>query len=123
MAAYGPRRRRSELIEGPRSSGAKQALGLSLVLHELATNAAKYGALSGGHGSVVISWSAEDGGAAGTLVRFLWRERDGPTVSPPEEEGFGTQLIQRASEYDLGGEAEMNWAEDGLTCEIVFPES
>ncbi len=123
MSAYEIGEGRRVSVEGPRVIvGARQALGLSLVLHELATNALKYGALSAGGGSVRISWSEEDGGEAGRLVRFSWSERDGPRTVPPEEEGFGTQLIQRASEYDLGGEAEMDWAEDGLTCDIVFPQ-
>lgn len=81
--------------------GVRQALGLSLVLHELATNALKDGALSVPDGVVRISWAEEDGGEDGRLVRFACVERGRPPAAPPAGEGFGTQLIQRASEYDL----------------------
>ena len=124
MAAYDGEQAESVRIEGPPLTvEAKQSLGLSLVLHELATNALKYGALSTKGGTVRISWSEEDDGEGGRVVRFRWIERDGPKIAPPEEEGFGTQMIQRAGQYDLGGEVEMVWAADGLTCEIVFPAS
>ena len=74
---------------------AKQALGLNLVLHELGTNAAKYGALSRSEGRVRVSWKIEGGQAR--RVRLRWEESHGPTVAPPAEKRFGTRLIERAS--------------------------
>jgi two-component system CheB/CheR fusion protein len=98
----------------------KQGLGLSLVLHELATNAAKYGALSRHEGRLRISWQVEDD-EQGRRVRLRWQERHGPAVEPPGEKGFGVQLIERACTYELEGEVELDYAPDGFTCEIVFP--
>jgi two-component system CheB/CheR fusion protein len=99
---------------------AKQGLGLSLILHELGTNAAKYGALSQSEGRLYVSWQVEkaDGGRC---VRLTWRERHGPTIEPPAEKGFGTRLIERAATYELGGSVELDYAPRGLSCELVFP--
>ena len=70
---------------------AQQGLGLSLALHELATNAAKYGALSGERGRIAVSWAATPDGD----FSFDWVESEGPTVAPPERSGFGTRLVER----------------------------
>jgi two-component sensor histidine kinase len=76
-------------LEGPDLTiGAKGGLALGLLLHELATNAAKYGALSCREGRVVLSWTCDDG-----RLRMQWRERGGPPVNQPERKGFGTRLI------------------------------
>ena len=108
-------------IEGePVALTAKQGLGLSLILHELGTNAAKYGALSRQEGRVHVSWRVE-GGDRGRRVCLLWQERGGPPVEPPQEKGFGTRLIERASTYELEGEVELDYAPGGLRCEMVFP--
>ena len=80
----------------------KQALGLALILHELATNAAKYGSLSVERGLLDVSWSIERRGD-GDEVRLHWVERDGPPVEEPREKGFGTQLIERAASYEISG--------------------
>jgi two-component system CheB/CheR fusion protein len=101
---------------------ANQGLGLSLILHELGTNAAKYGALSHSEGRVHVSWHIEERGG-GKRVRLRWEERDGPQVERPEEKGFGTRLIERASTYELEGEVELDYASGGLRCELVFPLS
>ena len=99
---------------------AQQALSLSLVLHELGTNALKYGALSSAGGEVRINWrAADEDGTRG--LHFHWEERGGPEVSPPTEDGFGSQLIVRAAEYDLAGEARLDWAPEGLRFELRFP--
>ena len=98
---------------------AKQALGLNLVLHELGTNAAKYGALSRSEGRVRVSWELESGPSRG--VRLRWQERNGPTVEPPAEKRFGTRLIERACGYELEGKTELNYAPEGLSCELAFP--
>jgi two-component system, chemotaxis family, CheB/CheR fusion protein len=97
----------------------KQALGLSLVLHELGTNAAKYGALSRHEGRLRVSWRIEED--SGRRVRLKWEERHGPVVEPPSEKGFGIQLIERACSYELEGAVELDFASDGLSCVVVFP--
>jgi two-component system CheB/CheR fusion protein len=97
----------------------RQGLGLSLILHELGTNAAKYGALTRSEGRLHISWQIED--ASDRRVRLRWQERHGPAVEPPAVRGFGTRLIERACEYELEGEVELNYAPSGLSCELVFP--
>jgi two-component system CheB/CheR fusion protein len=107
-------------VEGPRVAlTAKQALGLNLVLHELGTNAVKYGALSHHDGRLLVSWQVEE--ASRRLARLTWRERDGPVVEAPELKGFGTRLIERACGYELEGTAELDFAPDGLRCELIFP--
>jgi two-component sensor histidine kinase len=97
-----------------------QSLGLSLVLHELGTNAAKFGALSNHEGHVRISWcKQEDQGKAS--VRLRWEERGGPQITPPTEKGFGSRLIEQASTFQLEGSVELDYATEGLTCCIEFP--
>jgi two-component sensor histidine kinase len=84
------------LIEGPEiflNSNAAQ--GFALILHELATNAAKHGSLSVEGGTVSVSWSIDASAAEPTIV-FRWRERGGPPVMPPKRKGFGTVLLERA---------------------------
>jgi two-component sensor histidine kinase len=92
---------------------------LNLVLHELGTNAAKHGALSRSEGRVRASWEIE--GGTPRRVRLRWQERHGPTVEPPAEKRFGTRLIERACSYELEGSAELNYAPEGLSCELDFP--
>jgi two-component system CheB/CheR fusion protein len=106
-----------EIDGGPVPLTANQGLGLCLILHELGTNAAKYGALSQSEGRVRVSWGVEDGGR----VRLRWEERGRPEMEPLGEKGFGTRLIERACTYELEGEVELDYAPDGLRCELVFP--
>ena len=105
---------------GPVELDARQALSVSLVLHELATNATKYGALSTPHGRVLISWRTEndDGGAR---LHLQWQEQGGPPVTEPQNGGFGTQLIRRAFAYELGGTAELAFDPAGLCLEATIP--
>jgi two-component sensor histidine kinase len=99
--------------------GPKPALALALAVHELATNATKYGALSTA-GKVDIVWSNdEDGGKPG--FRFTWSESGGPIVSEPTEKGFGTRLIERMLANDFGGEARTFYRYEGVVCELVAP--
>lgn len=100
----------------------KAALALSMVFNELMTNAIKYGALSHGNGRVTINWSRTEVDAEPWLA-LHWREHDGPTVKPPEEDGFGTTLIQRSIRYELRGETTLDYAVTGLICDIRFPLS
>jgi two-component system CheB/CheR fusion protein len=99
-----------------------QGLGLSLIMHELGTNAAKYGALSRSEGRVHVSWQVEQG-SDGRRVRLRWQEQGGPDVEPPQEQSFGTRLIERACTYELEGAVELDYAPGGLRCELVFPLS
>jgi two-component sensor histidine kinase len=116
---------RAEAIEidgAPVALSARQALSLSLVLHELATNAAKYGALSVPHGRVRLSWEVEPADR-GRRVRLRWQEHGGPPVTAPEAAGFGTQLIRRAFGYELDGTADLTFESEGLRLEATFPLS
>jgi two-component system, chemotaxis family, CheB/CheR fusion protein len=110
------------LIDGaPIALTPKQALGLRLMMHELATNAVKYGALSTKRGTIQLSWQIDETGDRQHQVRFRWEERGGPTVKTPKQTGFGARLIKTACEYDLEGEARLDYAPEGLICEITFP--
>lgn len=93
-------------------------MSLSLVLHELATNAAKHGALSASGGRVQVRWQVED---ENSRLRLKWVESGGPPVAPPATKGYGTQLIQSATTYSLGGQVEQKYAAGGLETEIVIP--
>jgi PAS domain S-box-containing protein len=105
-------------VEGPRvwvSPAAAQVIGI--LLHELATNAAKHGALSTAEGSVNLRWWLD---AAGDL-RLAWAERNGPLVSTPSRRSFGTQVIERNIPDQLGGTANVRWLPLGLICEFAVP--
>jgi len=99
----------------------QQAVSMALVLHELTTNAVKYGALSTEGGYVETSWNLhyDEGGAR--HLTFLWEERGGPPVSLPERSGFGTRLIGRSLGDDMGGRAKVEYARDGVRCSISLP--
>jgi two-component sensor histidine kinase len=94
-------------------------LVLSMVLHELATNATKYGAWSSPAGTVAIAWVTNDGGDAETL-RITWREMDGPPVRVPDRKGFGSRLIEEGL-AGLGGSTSVRYLPDGLVCELEIP--
>ena len=111
-----------EIDGGPVPLTANQGLGLSLILHELGTNAAKYGALSSPNGRVRVFWQLEEADQD-RRVRLRWEERGGPPVEPPKEMSFGTRLIERACTHELDGEVELEYAPGGLRCEMVFPLS
>lgn len=97
-----------------------QSLGLSLILHELATNAAEYGALAQPNGRLRVSWRTEDRDR-GRHVRLRWEETGGRDIGPPTKKGFGMRLIERACAHELGGAVELNYAPEGLSCEGAFP--
>lgn len=97
---------------------AKQALSMSLTIHELATNAAKYGAMSLPHGQVHISWNADHPSGK---FRFTWQEMDGPPVQAPERSGFGTRLITRVLAADFGGEVDLQYLPQGVLCILTAP--
>jgi PAS domain S-box-containing protein len=91
----------------------RTAVSMALAIHELGTNAAKYGALSGSAGSVSVCWQAEDG-----RLGLVWRETGGPPVIPPATRGFGTRMIERALAAELGGEAIIDFRPEGLVCSV-----
>ena len=92
---------------------------LGMALHELATNAAKYGALSTKEGRVAISSRVEPEGTS--PLRIWWSERDGPHVSEPARRGFGMRLIEEALAYEAGGSVKLQFPDQGLRCEIEIP--
>lgn len=96
-----------------------QIMSLSLILHELATNAVKYGALSTPRGQIRIRWDVEE--ASDPSLRLVWQESGGPPVASPTVTGFGTKLIKFAATHELGGQVELEYAPTGLTVEIVAP--
>lgn len=97
--------------------GARLVLPLSMVLHELATNASKYGALSKSFGKVAISWRLLDDRHR---LELTWLERGGPPVERRGARGFGTKLIDRVVRFDLDGEAILDFAPEGLCCVLGF---
>ncbi len=97
----------------------KIAASLAMTLHELCTNAAKYGALSM-KGRVSIDWRV-DAAAATPRLSLLWREYGGPPVAPPTRKGFGARLIERTLAADAGAKVELDFAPEGLRCAIEIP--
>jgi PAS domain S-box-containing protein len=95
------------------------ALTFSLVLHELATNAAKYGALQKPGGFVSVDCRVRTNG--GRELHLHWTESGGPPVTPPDGRGFGLELIERSVAHQLGGQAVLDYRVDGLACEITVP--
>jgi two-component sensor histidine kinase len=105
-------------VQGPELRlSPRMALDLAMALHELATNAVKYGALSNASGTVGLTWEV-DGGSAPPRLKLRWQERGGPAVEPPGHRGFGTRLIERSLVQDLGGEAWIEFAPAGVVCTI-----
>jgi PAS domain S-box-containing protein len=108
-------------VSGPRIDlGGKAALAITMALHELCTNAAKYGALSNERGKVFIEWSIA-GGASDSMFELTWRERGGPAVKVPAHKGFGTKLISQGAGADLRGHAELEFAPDGVRWTLRAP--
>jgi two-component sensor histidine kinase len=99
--------------------GSKQAVALAMALHELGTNAIKYGALSNANGRIDISW--QGGVANSALFQFRWQEKGGPLVVQPSRTGFGSRLIDRVIEGDFGGRAELNYEALGVTFTVTAP--
>ncbi|WP_337267632.1 HWE histidine kinase domain-containing protein [Oryzifoliimicrobium ureilyticus] len=92
----------------------QQALGLSMAIYELATNALKYGALSNEQGTVTITWSVDDNDS----FHLLWQERGGPPVSPPKRSGFGSRLTGRIVAAYFSGEGNTTYHPEGVTFEL-----
>lgn len=100
---------------------AKAAETMGLAMHELATNAVKYGALSREGGRIAVTWAVEEGRGA-PLLRFRWAESGvSDAVAGPRRRGFGTELIERTLRYELGATAAIDFAAEGLRCTIDLP--
>jgi two-component sensor histidine kinase len=101
-------------MSGPAKDVSSQhVLALSLALHELATNASKYGALSCLDGRVHVQWRVQEG-----KLLLDWEESDGPLVTPPTQKGFGSRLLQELVR-DLGGNTKLDYERSGVRCSIT----
>jgi two-component sensor histidine kinase/CHASE1-domain containing sensor protein len=96
------------------------AVALGMAIHELATNAARHGALSSTSGRVSVSWSVATSGPWPRLT-LVWQESGGPPVQPPQRRGFGSRMIERGLRHDLQGEAKLHFEATGLRCVIEAP--
>lgn len=94
----------------------KTGVSLAMAVHELATNALKYGSLSQPGGTVAVTWHCED-----DRLRLEWREAGGPVIAEPTARGFGSRMIERGLAAELNGRVEMAFAPEGLICTVVAP--
>lgn len=105
-------------VEGPAVHlDPKRALALGMGFHELATNAAKYGALSNATGTIAVSWALEPDGRS---LKLTWCERGGPAITAPERKGFGLRLIEHGLGRELGGMVRLDFQPEGLVCEWIM---
>jgi PAS domain S-box-containing protein len=100
----------------------RAALALAMIVHELSTNAIKYGALANEGGRIDLVWGVESA-PSGVRFRLTWTERGGPPVRPPARRGFGSRLIERGLAGDLGGDVRLAYEPDGVVCAIDAPLS
>lgn len=124
LAPFGPELGARVSLAGPSvelSADAAQALGMAL--HELATNAVKYGALSTSTGAVAIAWDWKVQRGAAAMFELSWRERNGPLVSKPKQRGFGSTVIETVVSKGLSGEVTLDFASSGLTWSLACPAS
>jgi two-component sensor histidine kinase len=124
-AGLGLNRGRSNVtVEGAAVAiGPRAGLMLTMVVHELAANAARYGALSGApdaQGAVELTWKVEMNGV-GAVLRLRWQERGGPPVRPPERRGFGTLLVERGIAAELHGKTTISYTPAGVQCDLEMP--
>lgn len=117
---YVEHERKCSLEGPPLQLPPKVAVSLTMVLHELTTNAAKYGCLSQPTGHVALRWELEVENGERLLI-LDWQEHDGPTVSAPDEEGLGSQIIRSTVEYELSGSASIRYERDGVRCRLRLP--
>jgi PAS domain S-box-containing protein len=110
------------LLEGPDARlHPKVAVTLAMALHELMTNAAKYGALSVPEGQVAVTWSLQDIAEGRQQLDQAWEERGGPKVMPPTRKGFGSRLIERQLPLEFDGGAAITYAPEGVVCRLQIP--
>lgn len=98
----------------------EQTLSVGLILHELATNAVKHGALSVSSGHLFVAWEKSSGGK-GHQVEVSWMERDGPEAGQPTRKGFGLKLVERETEHNLQGVTQFDFLEKGFEAKLRFP--
>lgn len=109
-------------VDGPPVAlDSRTALSLTMTINELATNAIKYGALSSEAGALSLVWRVEGEAVAQPTLVLEWREQDGPPAMPPARRGFGTRLMERCIERDLGGEFDLVFEQAGVICRISTP--
>ena len=117
MAPYrGANNARVKIAGPPVFLPPEKAQNLALALHELATNSAKYGALSVANGTVNVGWQARSG-----MVNLHWEESGGPAVSQPTSQGFGTKIMNASIKHQLGGNVAWDWRTAGLHCTLQIP--
>lgn len=97
------------------------AQSVTLIAHELTTNAAKYGSLSSANGQLEVIWSLMDTSNTEQLLELEWREQGGPTVTPPSRQGFGTTIIGVFGQEKAGSSVDFTWASDGLRLSLKLP--
>nr|WP_244622674.1 sensor histidine kinase [Microvirga brassicacearum] len=108
-------------VRGPETRlSPRMALDLAMMLHELATNAVKYGALSNLTGEIDLTWRV-DHECTQPHLNLRWAEKGGPRVEPPSRRSFGTRLIERILAQDLDGEARIAFVPTGVVCTIGVP--
>ena len=109
-------------IGGPEVTlGAEAGQVVSMVLHELTTNAAKHGALSVHDGQVSVHWYGASNGNADARIVIEWKETGGPAVQPPDTCGYGMKVIRDVIPYELGGRVDLTFPTDGLCCRLEIP--
>ena len=120
LAPYGGSAGGRFVVSGPATRvQPRVAVALSMALHELATNAVKYGALACSGGRVVVRWTIT--ADSEPRLELIWSEQGGPAVTEPEVRGFGTRLIERGLAFDIGGTARISFETSGVICVIEAP--
>lgn len=119
---YAGQDQRAVLIAGPDVAlDSRQALTLALVIHELSTNAAKYGAFSAPSGRIEVTWETAEGAGGMPWLSLRWQEIGGPPVEEPRQPGFGSRLIRQSIAYELKGEARLTFDTAGVHCTMTIP--
>jgi PAS domain S-box-containing protein len=116
----GGRAQRFRIVGDNVRISAKMTLGLAIGLHELATNAVKYGALSNDAGSILIGWTVRPD-PRGDRLRLRWQEKDGPAVKPQASKGFGSWVLQRGLPHEMDGTVRHDCRPSGVVCTIDIP--
>ncbi|MGY3533964.1 two-component sensor histidine kinase [Bradyrhizobium sp. USDA 4452] len=123
LLAYNAREGEQLRVSGPKIRLQPMAAEtFALAIHELATNALKYGALSQMAGRIEVSWRIDDAADTRQLV-FDWRERGGPAVTPPSRRGFGSELLERTLAFEFKAKSTLDFNPSGLHCTIAIPMS